>query len=235
VSREVVHFREDGSCGASPSTEDEVMARSADFALRTAIAALTPKQQLVIQLRYGFWDGKSHSQEETSKLMRVSQQAVGRLEKRALIALREVVKMDDSVLVDARYSEPVDRSEVQMNTHKAHLADWRQDWELGVPTLRYIGDTTGWYMAPPCEGEADQGEEVVYVIHAKDVGKVKIGHTSNLAQRVRDLQVGSPVRLDVVRVYQIMDGVSEGSLHAKFANHRLHGEWFDDVVLEELD
>lgn len=72
----------------SPSAEDEVIDAETVYTLRTAISSLTGKQQLVLQLRYGFWDGKCYTQNQVSKTMRISRQAVSRIELRALEKLR---------------------------------------------------------------------------------------------------------------------------------------------------
>lgn len=70
------------------SAEDELIERETIFDLREAISSLTPKQQLVVQLRYGFWDGTLWSQEKVAERMNISHQAVSRIEERALHNLR---------------------------------------------------------------------------------------------------------------------------------------------------
>jgi hypothetical protein len=225
-----VHYREEGSVGSSPSAENELVAAESLFALRGAISSLTPKQQLVVQLRYGFWDGTAYSLEQVAKLMKVTNQSVSRIEQRALEALRKGVgKMDDLSLVDSPYPH---RDEISLRqTHRPHPADWRA---TAGGSLEYIGQTDGWYLAPPCEGIHTSEGEVTYVIHAPSVGKVKIGRTTNLSSRLSTLRTGSPVHIEVYRVYTNEDEVSEEYLHKKFERHRLHGEWFDDVILDEL-
>lgn len=228
-----IQYREDGSCGSSRSAEDDAISREAANQLRELMDSLPPKQQLVVQLRFGFWDGVPWSQDSIAERMRVDRSTVSRLETRALKSLRKrCTQMDQELLVDDPYAPEPHLPERQ--THKPHIADWRQDWVNGTPTLRYVGTSEGWYVAPPCEGEPDEEGEVVYVVHAREVGKVKIGRTNDLRRRLSGLQTGSPVHLEVIRVYTSVDGVSEGSLHDKFARYRLHGEWFDDSVLDEL-
>lgn len=68
-------------------------------------------------------------------------------------------------------------------------------------------------------------EGYVYFIHAPEVGRIKIGFTQNLAFRLRELEMGSPTHLLLMRSVQ-------GTLHLEqtilslFHKYRLHGEWF---------
>jgi uncharacterized protein YozE (UPF0346 family) len=53
---------------------------------------------------------------------------------------------------------------------------------------------------------------------------VKIGHTTDVQRRLRQLQSASPVPL---RVIGILDGVEpERRLHQEYASYRMNGEWF---------
>lgn len=74
----------------SPSAEEEVVAAETVYRLRSAISSLTNKQQLVLQLRFGFWDGKCYTQNQVAKTMRITHQAVSRIEARALANLRDL-------------------------------------------------------------------------------------------------------------------------------------------------
>jgi hypothetical protein len=64
---------------------------------------------------------------------------------------------------------------------------------------------------------------VVYVVGFDHY--VKIGWSSNFAQRKADLQQGLPKKLEI---FLLMPGTvaDERRLHAQFAKHRLRGEWF---------
>jgi hypothetical protein len=75
--------------------------------------------------------------------------------------------------------------------------------------------------------------QYVYVLRAPD-GTSKIGIAGDPAQRLRDLQTGSPVVLKLVGV--MPGGLSlERLLHRRFAAHRLHGEWFSPAIQDDLD
>ncbi len=66
-------------------------------------------------------------------------------------------------------------------------------------------------------------DEIVYVIRWESV--VKIGTTWSLTDRLKALQVASPVRLEVDHV--VRGGIrEERALHRLFDSRRLHGEWF---------
>lgn len=74
---------------------------------------------------------------------------------------------------------------------------------------------------------------ICYFIGAEH-GPIKIGVSRHLESRLRDLQCASPYRLAILAS---VDGgfVSERRFHAKFAAHRLQGEWFDrhpDILAE---
>ncbi len=66
----------------------------------------------------------------------------------------------------------------------------------------------------------------VYLIGSTDSPLVKIGWSDNPKRQLRDLQSGSPVLLQLLAVFE--DGqLMEAELHRRFADKRMHGEWFD--------
>ncbi|MFB8166021.1 GIY-YIG nuclease family protein [Streptomyces rubiginosohelvolus] len=66
----------------------------------------------------------------------------------------------------------------------------------------------------------------VYLIGSTDSSLVKIGWTDNPKRRLRDLQTGSPVLLQLLAVFE-GGPIVEAELHRQFADQRRHGEWFD--------
>ncbi len=66
----------------------------------------------------------------------------------------------------------------------------------------------------------------VYLIGSPDSSLVKIGWTDNPKRRLRDLQTGSPVLLQLLAVFE-GGPIVEADLHRRFADKRRHGEWFD--------
>jgi len=75
----------------------------------------------------------------------------------------------------------------------------------------------------------------VYFIQAGEDGPIKIGHTSNVPSRLKSLQTGHAAKLKVLGQCE-GDKKLEKSLHHKFAEHRLTGEWFNPVqeILAEI-
>jgi hypothetical protein len=71
---------------------------------------------------------------------------------------------------------------------------------------------------------------VIYFVQAESVGHIKIGwHAgTDAAERVRELQVGSPVKLTLLGT---MPGEreTEADLHRQFSHAHVHGEWFRAV------
>jgi hypothetical protein len=67
-------------------------------------------------------------------------------------------------------------------------------------------------------------ESVTYFIQSPEGGPIKIGVSSTPRRRLKQLQTGSPVPLEIVG---LIDGNVEDELHRQFAQCRKHGEWFD--------
>lgn len=66
---------------------------------------------------------------------------------------------------------------------------------------------------------------VVYFIGSMRGELVKIGYATDLANRMRHLQTGSPVKLEVLAA--VIGGIGlEREYHRRFAEFREHGEWF---------
>lgn len=63
----------------------------------------------------------------------------------------------------------------------------------------------------------------VYFIRGGDM--IKIGYAKDPKTRLRDLQVGSPVRLEILVTIPGCHSVEKG-IHARFRKLRSHGEWF---------
>jgi hypothetical protein len=69
-------------------------------------------------------------------------------------------------------------------------------------------------------------ESRVYFVQAEGGGFIKIGHAVNLAQRLATMQLGCPLRLQIL--VNVPGGVRrEKELHVRFKAYRRHGEWFE--------
>lgn len=94
-----------------------------------------------------------------------------------------------------------------------------------------------------CEREraasADRGsstkEQFVYFI-ASESGPIKIGIAANPVRRCKELQTSHHEKLDVL-VTCAGGQRLEAEYHRRFAEHRLHGEWFERVpaILAEIE
>jgi hypothetical protein len=93
---------------------------------------------------------------------------------------------------------------------------------------RFVPGAAAWRHKTEPEG-------IVYAIGLQDGSMVKIGITTNLTTRLRDLRHSSPV--PIVLLWQTPGASSiECELHVRFAHRRAHGEWFSfagaDVIAE---
>ena len=59
-------------------------------------------------------------------------------------------------------------------------------------------------------------------------GRVKIGHSDDIRQRIATLQTGCPTNLELLGIID----KSEAELHVKFAHYHYRGEWF--VLSDEI-
>lgn len=75
----------------------------------------------------------------------------------------------------------------------------------------------------------------VYFVHAPQLGRIKIGTTTNLKRRFRDLQRHPQLREVALAMLGYIDGGRsvERLIHEKFKAHRITGEWFDDAILND--
>lgn len=76
----------------------------------------------------------------------------------------------------------------------------------------------------------------VYFIQGESGGPVKIGYTTDIKRRLKELQSGS---IDILQILLVVPGnkVYEQYLHSKFENYRLKGEWYkpDPKIFEYMD
>ncbi len=78
---------------------------------------------------------------------------------------------------------------------------------------------------------------VLYVVKAEGLKRYKIGIAGDPARRLRDLQMASPLKLEVIAVRQLLSPrITEFRLHRVLEKHRAWGEWYDlsDALLVEL-
>ena len=80
-----------------------------------------------------------------------------------------------------------------------------------------------------------QQTALVYFVGA-DHGPVKIGHSRNITERLKDIQWGSPHKIHLLAVAPGGQR-AEARYHKRFFRHRLHGEWFERApeIVREID
>lgn len=66
---------------------------------------------------------------------------------------------------------------------------------------------------------------MIYFIKGCETGRVKIGYSNNIENRLSTLQVGCPEKLIIWGTY---DGkLTEKEIHKKFKDLHVRGEWFE--------
>jgi predicted GIY-YIG superfamily endonuclease len=68
----------------------------------------------------------------------------------------------------------------------------------------------------------------IYIIQMKGTNYFKIGITNNLTKRLSTLQTGNPIKLYIVRYYEIYTNTKkiEKLLHNYLSEYHIHLEWF---------
>lgn len=76
----------------------------------------------------------------------------------------------------------------------------------------------------------------VYFIMGTGTEKIKIGYSSNINNRLMELQIGSPVKLLIIGSF-VGDIYDEQALHGYFDKYRARGEWFhlSDEIIDAIE
>jgi hypothetical protein len=110
--------------------------------------------------------------------------------------------------------------------------DWTDSGiELGIPQIAYGG-----YVNADWPSEVVRTHRVYFVRAGEpdenDYAPVKIGFTTNVEERMRQLQTACPSRLTVLELV-IGTQVIEAFFHRLLRKRRIHGEWYtlstDDI------
>lgn len=75
-------------------------------------------------------------------------------------------------------------------------------------------------------GRPKSRRATLYIIGGTS-GPVKIGYTTDLSKRFAAIQAHSPIKLSVLASVDGRGSELETIYHHRFAEHRLHGEWFE--------
>lgn len=96
--------------------------------------------------------------------------------------------------------------------------------EVARERLRMLAAQHGLILERPAKPERKTGS--VYFVRAGDTGPIKIGWTEALGARIRTIDANCPAAVRLLAAFFAPEGVEVG-LHARFAGHRVHGEWFE--------
>ena len=79
-----------------------------------------------------------------------------------------------------------------------------------------------------CQKPSRSEPECVYLIWAIGSDMFKIGIARDPSSRLKNLQVGSPLKLAISRIYFCSNPADmEVKLHSRFKKYHSHGEWFE--------
>lgn len=82
------------------------------------------------------------------------------------------------------------------------------------------------YVLPPTRSD---GTGYLYLLACREAPSlIKIGHASNLSQRMKGLQTGTPFELRFIMIAHCKRARRvEKALHFRYREKRIRGEWFD--------
>lgn len=80
--------------------------------------------------------------------------------------------------------------------------------------------------------KTERGMKYVYLLHAPEVDRYKIGQSSNPERRIHELSKG-PVEVFLVWAGDCEPG-TESMLKARFRDQRVRGEWFQSLTDEQI-
>jgi len=72
----------------------------------------------------------------------------------------------------------------------------------------------------------------LYFIEDEANGAIKIGVANCPETRMRQLQVGNPNKLFLLKVIDDINPIDELDIHEKYKNYRIRGEWFNSKIKE---
>lgn len=139
----------------------------------------------------------------------------------------DVVKV--SLIKSATSADGIERTDALVSDMEGADGSDRQwalieliNWSSVESALRGSGEK-------PSDRRQDlDAESQVYFIESETTGLIKIGRSVNPASRFNAIRTMSPDKLALLG--SIPESVcSESELHKRFAKHRKHGEWFEDV------
>jgi Meiotically up-regulated gene 113 len=138
-----------------------------------------------------------------------------------------------SILEDARVPSK-DTVADMLGQDIAEMAEWyAREAVLGRKLERVVEALDEPVEAQPIAEEVPQAPLRLYAIRSTGSGQFKIGIPKHPESRLQELQVGSPIRLEIVSLTDIESPGAEREAHRALASYHLRGEWFDFGPLGE--
>jgi len=124
--------------------------------------------------------------------------------KRFAIALKEYIEMEEKNKPKGQVISVLDKAKMEKDLLRANK-------------LRYKK-----------EKEAEHSKNIgkIYFIEAKEINRIKIGFSANPEDRLKSLQISSPVELTLLITIKGTQ-TNEQQLHRRFSKDRVHREWFE--------
>jgi hypothetical protein len=66
----------------------------------------------------------------------------------------------------------------------------------------------------------------VYLIGSRTYGWYKIGKAKNVSVRLKEIGILLPFKVEAIAAWAAWSGNVEATLHKKYKDNRIHGEWF---------
>jgi hypothetical protein len=128
------------------------------------------------------------------------------------------------VRIDTQYpDDPRSQPQRTFRTEQeayAALEKWKEELAAGgglspAPSRRAL-----WHGLPP-----EMFPPTIYFVSAETLRAIKIGYSTDVAQRVRDLQAATADTLLLLGMHE-GDRATEKALHKRFARLHIKGEWY---------
>ena len=75
----------------------------------------------------------------------------------------------------------------------------------------------------------------IYFIQSGGNGAIKIGEAVNVEERLKQLQVGNPEQLFILKILKHKPKTFETKLHKHFKNFHIKGEWYSNEIKELIN
>lgn len=119
----------------------------------------------------------------------------------------------------------------QLSSSTGHPAD-----QLVITVKGGLNEQRGTFIHPDIapafiswleSGGKNRTSDYLYLVKAQGTSIFKIGIASDVDDRLATMQIGSPLKLELLRAVKRSDARKvEAQLHQKFDEYRSHGEWF---------